>query len=261
MGILPVSANAQWASAKPARVFIGHDEREQRALEVCRHSLRTRSTMPLDIQALDQSALRLAGLYRRAPMPGTWQDDQDKKPFSTAFTFTRFLVPALCQWSGWALFADCDFLFGADLADLWALRDDRYAVMVVKHKHEPPETTKMDGREQTRYWRKNWSSLILWNCGHPANRVLTPDMVSQKPGSWLHGFEWLNEYSYKPLIGPLPHGWNWLEDGACEECRALSFAGVHAIHYTRGGPWFDNHQNVQHADLWLTEERALGSVS
>lgn len=227
-------------------VFIGWDPTEIRAYEVCKWSIIRRSSEPVHVQPLNQKALRFSGLYRRAPEAKTQIDSFDHKPFSTEFTFTRFLVPHLMQLEGWALFCDCDFLFLDDVAKLWALRDDQFAVMVVKHHHEPPEDLKMEGAVQTRYRRKNWSSLVLWNCSHEANRALTVDAVNTQPGSWLHAFQWLDD----DQIGSLPEGWNWLEGHSKEMDK-------YAIHYTRGGPWFEHCQDVQHADLWITEEGTM----
>jgi len=225
-------------------VYIGYDAREDVAYEVCSYSIRRHSSMPVHIVPLKQDALRRMGLYRRAPHPDTHVDSFDDKPFSTEFTFTRFLVPVLNQWDGWALFCDCDFLFTADIAELFALAKPNKAVMVVQHEHRPPDKTKMDGTEQTVYERKNWSSLILWNCGHPSNRKLTVDAVNIESGSWLHGFKWLEPWE----IGVLPEGWNWLEGW-----NRPSDPPPEAIHYTRGGPWFDDWKDVDYAELWTRE--------
>jgi hypothetical protein len=132
------------------------------------------------IEPLDERRLRHAGLYRRewTYEDGQYYDTRDRKPFSTEFSFTRFLVPSLCQWRGVALFCDCDFLWRTDVAELFALHDPSFAVQVVKHDHNPSETVKMEGQAQTRYLRKNWSSLMLWNCDHPSNLMLTPHKVN-----------------------------------------------------------------------------------
>jgi len=171
--------------------YIGYDRSEHAAYEGCRWSMARRSSLPVHSIKLDQRALRYNGLYRRAPEENTRIDCFDGKPFSTEFSFTRFLVPALAQYQEWALFSDCDFLWQNDVARLWEMRDERYAVMVVKHQHRPSEETKMQGQAQQVSPRKNWSSLILWNCAHEANRRLTVDAVNVEPGSWLHGFGWL----------------------------------------------------------------------
>ncbi len=222
----------------PFRVFVGWDSREDIAYQVCRHSILARASRPVEIVALRQHELRERGLYWRAADPLA----------STEFTYTRFLVPCLADYEGWALFCDCDFLWLADVHELAALIDDRYAVMCVHHDHRPPETEKMDGRIQTLYERKNWSSMVLYNCGHPANRRLTPEVVNNETGKFLHRFQWLDD----ALIGAVNETWNWLEGW----CTPPSEGHPKVVHYTRGGPWFDNWQHVAYGELWLAEKSA-----
>lgn len=217
-------------------VFVGWDSREDIAYQVCRHSMLRRTTRPLDVVALRQDDLRRNCVYRREHDPLA----------STEFTYTRFLVPELTGYRGWALFCDCDFLWLGDPAKLIAMADDRYAVMCVHHDHNPPETVKMDGAVQTRYPRKNWSSMVLYNCGHPANAALTPDLVNSESGAFLHRFQWLND----DLIGAVPETWNWLEGWS----RKPDQGTPDVVHFTRGGPWFKNWQDVDFGDLWLAEE-------
>lgn len=233
-------------------IYIGWDSKENEAYRVCRRSIERRTSVPVNIVPLRQAALRYAGLYRRGSRleNGTLVDATDGKPYSTEFSFTRFLVPAMKQYEGWALFCDCDFLFRADVASLFELRDDRFAVMCVKHRHEPQETVKMDGCIQTRYRRKNWSSLMLFNCSKASNMALTPEAVSTRPGSWLHGFGWLDDEE----IGSLPEEWNWLEGHSSPEISPK------AVHFTRGGPWFVQWQNVAYASEWLAEKRLLDGL-
>lgn len=231
-------------------VFIGYDTREKEAAEICAHSLERHSSIPLNIQMLREPALRHSGLYTRewSVQDGQKYDKQDGKPFSTDFSFSRFLVPALMQHEGRALFVDCDFLFTADVAELFALADDECAVQVVKHQQDPTETHKMDGVLQTRYFRKNWSSLILWNCGHKANMALTPRDVNVNPGQWLHAFSWAEDHE----IGEVPIDWNWLS-GVTPALDALP----KAIHYTLGVPTMAGHENVPHANLWFEEQTLI----
>lgn len=232
-------------------VYIGYDKREHEAYEVCRHSLQRHSSIPLHIQPLDQNALRYSGLYRRASSPGTWEDSSDHKPFSTDFSFSRFLVPALQQWKGWALFVDCDFVFTQDIAKLFYGVDREMAVSVVQHDYRPKETLKMADQPQENYDRKNWSSLIMWYCGHPSNKKLTVDAVNLEPGSWLHGFRWLKDEE----IGSIDKDWNWLEGWYPSKDPPPA-----AIHYTRGGPWFANWQSVDFADLYLAERKLVPNL-
>lgn len=234
------------ANELPLRVFIGHDPREDLAYRVCRHSLVRRASRPVLVQALRRPALEAHGMYRRrfTSQDGVMVDEGDGKPFSTEFAFSRFLVPALCTYRGWALFCDCDFLWRGDVAELFDQADERYAVMVVPHDHAPGETVKMDGQVQARYRRKNWSSLILWNCGHPSHERLTVEQVNQRPGAWLHGFDWLAD----DAIGALDEGWNWLEGWSPDAIDPK------AVHFTRGGPWFEDYRDVAYADEWRAEE-------
>lgn len=231
---------------EPLPVFIGYDQREHEAYNVCRYSLMRHSNIPLHVQSLNQKNLRWNKLYWRefsTTESGQKIDARDGKPFSTEFSFTRFLVPALCQYEGWAMFVDCDFLFVADVGELVSLLDPAKAVMVCQQTHEPKEAEKMDGQEQTRYQRKNWSSFMLFNCGHASVRNLTVDAVNNEPGSWLHQFQWLRDEE----IGALPPQWNWIENVTEGEPKA--------IHYTLGGPWFEHYKNVAFADKWEREAK------
>lgn len=230
-------------SQQPFRVFVGWDGREDIAYRVCRHSLLGRASVPVTVVPLRQADLRAQGLYDRPVDPLA----------STEFTYTRFLVPHLAGYEGWALYCDCDFLWLADIAELIALADDRYGAMCVHHDHRPTETVKMDGRPQTVFPRKNWSSLILYNCSHPATRKLTPAVANRDTGAFLHRFQWLPDEA----IGALPESWNWLEGWSAKP--EVGFPK--AIHYTRGGPWFDAWRNVDFADLWLEEAERLALVA
>lgn len=220
-------------------VFIGWDSREVEAYEVCVHSLLRHASVPVTIRPLIAEDLRQEGLYTRPVDPLA----------ATEFSYTRFLVPSLTGYRGWALFCDCDFLFTADIADVFRLQDTERAVMCVKHDYRPSETVKMDGRPQSVYPRKNWSSFVLWNCGHPSNQVLTPEVVNRETGAFLHQFRWLQDEE----IGELPGIWNWLEGwNAPPEGSYPS-----GIHFTRGGPWFPQWQEVEYADLWRREAEVL----
>lgn len=222
----------------PFPIYVGWDSREDVAYEVCRFSLLRRSTFDLAVAPLKQDDLRSSGIYRR-----------DLDPLaSTEFTYTRFLVPHIAGYRGWALFCDCDFLWLDDVSRLLAHADNRYAVMCVQHDHRPTEQTKMDGAKQTIYPRKNWSSLVLYNCGHPANRHLSVDAVNRESGQYLHRFQWLDD----ELIGALPERWNWLEGWSAPPPDGLPGA----VHFTRGGPWFADWGAVAYADLWLDERKA-----
>lgn len=225
------------------RIYVGWDSREPEAYDVCRSSLLRHASQPIDVIPVVQDDLRQAGLYARPVDPLA----------STEFTYTRFLVPHLAGYAGWALFCDCDFLWTRDVGELLAARDDRYAVMCVQHDHRPRETVKMDGRRQTVYPRKNWSSLMLLNCAHPATRRLTVAVVNRETGAYLHRLQWADDAE----IGALDGTWNWLE--GWDTPRADGPPG--AIHFTRGGPWFENWRHVDYADLWLAEHDRVGRTA
>lgn len=179
---------------------------------------------------------------------GNFTDLIDGRPFSTEFSHTRFLVPSLMAFNGWALFMDADMIFLSDVQKLFDLCDDKYAVMCVKHNHKPDTTTKMDGREQLRYHRKNWSSFVLWNCGHPANQFLTDEKVSFMKGGDLHSFSWLQDVQ----IGSLPETYNYIS-GVSPKLPLDRYGIPDVIHYTDGGPWFDECKDVPYAGTWLRE--------
>lgn len=229
--------------------YIGWDTRELRAYDVCRQSAIRHCAKPLHIVPLMERALRYIGLYDRPweARDGQKYDIRDGKPFSTDFSFTRFLVAAMQQYQGWALYSDCDFLWTADLCDLFSLARDDYAVMCVKHDHVPTETEKMDGVKQTKYHRKNWSSLVLWNCAHPSNKFLTTQAVNHESGQWLHAFGWLRNDE----IGALPMTWNWL---AGVNHNWVPLDPPKGIHFTLGTPDMAGHEKSPYAQRWLAEE-------
>lgn len=236
-------------------VWIGHDAREAVASDVCAHSIRRRTNLPVNIKFLKHRELRKQGLFARPWLTegdtGNWKDLIDNKPFSTEFSHTRFLVPALMQYKGWALFMDSDMLFWSDIKKLFALLDDRYAVMCVKHNHVPlPNERKMDGREQLRYHRKNWTSFMAFHCGHPSNARLTPEWVNFAKGSDLHSLCWLKDHE----IGDLPYSYNYISGVSPKLPNEAGIMGaIDVIHYTEGGPWFEECQDVPFGQQWIDE--------
>ena len=240
-------------SGQPLRIYVGYDGRERAAYDVCAQSLRDHSSVPLSIEPLDERLLRHAGLYRRDWRydDGQYIDMRDNRVFSTWFSFTRFLVPSLCQWRGVALFCDCDFLWRGDVAELLGMFDPKYAVQCVKHEHNPVETVKMEGQAQTRYLRKNWSSLVLWSNFHPSNLLLTPHKVNVERGQFLHAFGWLEPRE----IGSLPVEWNYLV-GTNTSKDAPDPQGVH---FTLGLPTMPGRANDEYADEWFEVARRIGA--
>lgn len=216
------------------RVFIGYDTREAVAFSVLAHSIHARASEPVSITPVMLS--QLGQLFRR-----------DKHPLqSTQFSFSRFLTPYLSGYVGWSLFVDCDMLMLDDIARLWGLRDERYAVMVVKHDHVPRETEKFLGMPQSRYEKKNWSSVMLFNNARCA--ALTPDYVSSASGLELHQFKWLGDDT---AIGALPHRWNHLV-GYDPPDR-----GAALVHFTIGGPYFPAYAACEYSAEWHAEKEQM----
>lgn len=214
-------------------IVAGWDPREVLGYQLCAFSAIRRTSEPMRFIPLMEKALRYSGLYRRPHEQRdghTWDVISDA-PMATSFACSRFLTPWLAS-EPWALFCDfADQLFIDDPAALFALADDRYAVMVVKRDHDPVEMVKMDGQIQTSYARKNWSSVILWNLSHPANARLTVDMVNTLPGRDLHRFCWLQDDE----IGALPLEWNWLV-GTDPASEVDAGRMPKLLHYTAGTP-------------------------
>lgn len=214
------------------KVFVGYDHREAVAFNVLSHSINRRSSQPVMVAPIMLS--QLDGLMTRQRHPLQ----------STDFSFSRFLTPYLCDYEGWAVFMDCDMLMLDDIANLWALRDDNYAVMVVKHDHKPTEDTKFLNQAQTKYEKKNWSSVMLMNCAKC--KALTVDYVNEASGLDLHRFHWLES---DDLIGEIPHGWNHLVDYD----PTIPADQVSNLHYTSGGPYFDDYKDCSYAAEWFAE--------
>lgn len=222
-----------------SKIFVGYDSREDIAWQVCRHSLLRHTRGNLEILPLRQSVLRERGLYTRPHDVGS----------SSEFSLTRFLTPHLGPERGWILFCDCDFLFTADVRDALVDLDESKALYCVKHDYVPRYDVKMDGKQQVSYPRKNWSSFMIFNCSHPDVQGLTPDVVNSASPSFLHRFEWIKDDAD---IGELDLDWNFLEG---EYARPTTTP--RAIHYTNGGPWFEQWQDCDYADLWLGERDLL----
>ena len=214
-------------------VYVGYDSREDIAWQVCRQSLQRHASRPVDVHPLRQTELRDLGLYWR---------DQDKA--STEFSITRFLTPFLSVRRRWALFVDCDFLYTGDIYAMLDEIEPGKALHVVQHDYTPANSVKMDGKQQSVYPRKNWSSCMLFDTEHEAIRVLTPQLVNEASPAHLHRFEWLDD----DLIGALDLKWNFLEGEYQRPADTPT-----AIHYTNGGPWFEECQDVDFGDLWIAE--------
>jgi hypothetical protein len=223
------------------RYFVGFDRQETIAWHVLTASVIHRTRSPVAFIPIGNTTLARS----------IWQRDRGPKD-STEFSSARFMAPYLCGYQGWCIFGDPDMVCGDDIAALYAQRDDAFAVMCVKHNHRPKEHHKFLGREQTSYSRKNWSSLMLLNCAHPATKQLTPEYVNKADGLALHGMDWADGQ-----IGSITGNWNVLSVGRLELEHPTYKKGepISLLHLTRGGPWhgeFTAGQNV-----WLDE---LGQV-
>ena len=213
----------------PIPIFVGYDPREAIAYHTCVNSIIRHASQPVAIVPV---ALNLFQDYKE-----THGDN------SNHFVYTRFLVPHLMSYTGWAIFIDGDMILRDDIVKLWNLRESHCDVMVVKHDYKTRMKKKYLGSKNEDYPRKNWSSVILWNCSSWPNRKLTPEFVQSQPGSYLHRFSWLDD----DRIGELPKGWNWLPDeyGANPEAKLL--------HYTLGTPCFHEFADTPQADEWHRE--------
>jgi lipopolysaccharide biosynthesis glycosyltransferase len=219
------------------RIYVGYDEREAVAYHVFANSIIRRASRPVSFCPLALNSLA-----------GYKEEHQDG---SNAFIYSRFLVPHLQNYKGWALFADGDMLCKVDITELFDKADESKAVMVVKHDYKTKYPRKYLGNKNEDYPRKNWSSVILWNCGHPANQVLTPDYIQSASGSHLHRFEWLDDND----IGELPATWNWLVSEYAHNPSAR------ILHYTVGTPCFQEYADCDHADRWWAEyEKARAPI-
>jgi hypothetical protein len=215
-------------------VFIGFDPRETVAFHVLAHSIHARASEPVSITPLVLGQLKGVLTRERHALQ------------SSDFSFSRFLTPHLCGPQGWSVFMDCDMLMLEDIARLWALRDERYAVMVVKHEHRPKETVKFLGEPQSKYEKKNWSSVMLFNNARCA--ALTPEYVNRASGLELHQFKWLTS---EALIGALPDRWNHLVGYDAPRSDAA------LVHYTQGGPYFPEYVHCEYSEAWRAERRRM----
>ena len=209
------------------KIYIGFDQRESVAYHTFVQSLIENASIPLQITPL---AVKNLNAYK--------EKHNDK---SNDFVYSRFLTPFLNDFEGWAIFADGDMVCQTDIKELLDLRDDSKALQVVKHDYQTKAYQKYLGNINQDYPRKNWSSVILWNCAHPKHKILTPDFISNQTGKYLHRFSWLEDDE----IGELSKEWNWL----ATEYPSNEQAKI--IHYTLGTPCFKDYRDTEMADIWL----------
>lgn len=246
------------AVIEPINVYCGWDSREGIASDVLCHSIIRHTKHPIKFTYLKHRELRKSGLFKRPWIiegeSGEFRDLLDDKPFSTEFSHTRFLIPELQKFNGWALFLDADMIFQDDILNLFKFINPVYAVMCVKHNQDVGgNQSKMDGRAQQKYFRKNWSSFVLWNCSHQGNKRLTKEKVTYMPGRDLHSFSWLPDHE----VGSLPTHYNFISGiSTIPKINGVPLKDKPSvIHYTEGGPWFEECKNVPYADLWDKERR------
>lgn len=220
-------------------IAIGYDHRESIAYHVLEQSIIDKCSEPVAIIPLVSSMLN---------------DFDGQKDGTNAFIYSRFLVPELCDYQGWAIYLDADMLLRDDLAKLWALRDESKAVMVVQHDYSTRHHRKLIGTPMecgnADYPKKNWSSAILWNCGHSQNRILNREFVREAPGSVLHRFQWLTE----DLIGSIPPEWNHLvgEYPKSEQAKL--------VHFTLGAPCFEHYRKCEYSSEWHARKEGVNAA-
>lgn len=215
-------------------IGIGFDQKESVAWHTLVHSILSRSSVPVSIIPVKRSCL--TDIHDR-PL-------HEKQ--SNEFSFTRFLLPYLCNYEGWSIFMDCDMLVRADIKKLYEHRDERYAVQVVKHDYTPRDDTKYLGTRQYPYEKKNWSSVMLMN--NERCRFLTPAYVNRASGLDLHQFKWLHDDG---LIGEIPVEWNHLVGEYPPNPEAKN------VHFTIGGPYFHEYEHQEHSENWFTERMLM----
>lgn len=223
---------------KDLKIYVGFDSREVTAYQVAHYSIEARTP---DVLIRPLQLAKLRHLLTR----------ENDKLASTEFTYSRFLVPYLNEYKGWALYVDSDVLCQHDMSQIFTLAQKKYGVMCVKHNYEPTATTKMDNRIQSNYPRKNWSSVMLFNCSHPKTKKLTPELINnpEVTPAYLHQMQWIEDEK----IGELPHEWNWLVNWYHEPKDGKP----KLLHFTEGGPWFKQYFTTQYHERWKRDYRAL----
>lgn len=216
---------------RPLQVFIGYDANEPIAHHVCAESIIRNTSVPVAITPLTLKSLNFTEPHSK---PGY--------PPSNAFIFSRFLVPYLTGFHGLAIWLDGDMVVHTDLADMVKLHKFGHAVSVVKHDYKPRRISKYLNQPNEAYPRKNWSSVMIWDCGHYSNRVLTKEFVQQKDGEYLHRLGWLQDFE----IGELPKEYNYL----VEEDNQSNDVAPKILHWTNGTPCFEGFSDSEFSGAW-----------
>lgn len=215
---------------EPLQVFIGYDPKEAIAYHVLAHSIMMNASRPVSITPL--SLKNLDGVYMKERHPTQ----------STEFSMTRFLTPYFAG-RNWSVFMDCDMLMRGDIYDLLEHASVTKAVQVVKHDYTPSSETKFLGQGQAVYEKKNWSSVMLFNGHHMRTQDLGPELVNTLSGLELHQFKWCEEEH----VGEIPLEWNYLVgEYSHKDCE-----NPQLVHYTIGGPYFNEYENCEYSEEWF----------
>lgn len=215
---------------KVLNIYIGYDDVETVAYHTLSHSIIKYASGPVRISPICSKHFRK--FFNRP---------RDEKQ-SNDFSFTRFLVPYLNDYDGYAIFMDCDMMLRTDIYEVLNEIDPDSAVSAVQHDYTPSDTTKYLNKIQYAYPRKNWSSFVIWNCSHVKNRILTPTFVETASGLELHRFTWLLDRE----IGNLDLRWNWLVGDYINPPK-----NVRNVHWTIGGPYFQEYSDVDFSAEWF----------
>ena len=207
-------------------IVVGFDQREAIAYHTFCQSIIEKSSIPIQFIPL---AINSLYFYNETHNDGT-----------NNFIYSRFLTPYLCDFKGFAIYADGDMIFNANISELADLFDTSKAVQLVKHNYKTKRSIKYFGNDNKNYHRKNWSSMVIFNCQHPANSVLTPEFIQNHSGSFLHRFQWLKDDE----IGALDSTWNYL----AIEYKPRKDAKL--IHYTLGTPCLVDFKEAEMSDIW-----------
>ena len=235
MAVNPNLAHEINASNK-VNIYIGYDPKETIAFHTMVQSIIEHASIPVSVTPINLRNLETV-----------FQRERDPKQ-SNEFSFSRFLVPFLNDYKGVGIFFDCDMMLRTDIKELLDAINPEHAISVVQHSYTPRDDVKYLGTVQYAYPRKNWSSVIVWNCAHPSNRKVTPDFVETASGLELHRFTWLKDEE----IGELPVQWNWLVGEYTEPPE-----DVKNVHWTLGGPYFNEYAQADYSDEWRELEKRI----
>ena len=244
--------------------FIGYDDREKEAYQVARHTLLKHATVPIQVHKLEHKELRRLGLFTRGHKvegaTGQFIDDVDERPFSTQFTFTRFLIPELWRTqlkaqpnvSPLVMFVDCDFLWTQDIGEMFKdierqklNSQGRAPLYCVKHDYNPVSEIKMDNVKQHRYNKKLWAAMFVYDMEHEDNQRCTPELVNTAGGRDLMNFCWVSNDHH---IGDIDSKWHFIPNHSRDD-------EIAAIHWTEGGPWFKHLRGGKYDTLWYDAYR------